>query len=49
MDYSIIDLVGKIVITGKGTKDNNEIDISFLPKGIYIFRVGEESIKWVKQ
>lgn len=41
--YSIIDNMGKTVITGKITSDNTRVDLGHLSKGIYIIHLQENT------
>jgi len=43
-DYSIINYLGKTVLTGKLPESENCIDISSLPCGLYFMRFGEKKI-----
>lgn len=44
--YEVIDLLGQIVLKGNGTAP---IDVSALPKGSYVLKVGSEQVKFLKQ
>jgi hypothetical protein len=45
-DYHVFNLLGQTVLTGKTTQ---QIDVSILPKGTYILKIGIEQAKFVKQ
>ena len=45
-DYQILNLLGQQVLSGKTTP---QIDVSALPQGTYVIKVGAEQAKFVKQ
>lgn len=45
-DYQVINLLGQQVMMGKPTK---RLDVSALPQGTYMLKVGSEQAKFVKQ
>jgi hypothetical protein len=49
--YVIYDQLGRSVLIGKLTDENSDIDIRVLPKGIYVFSLGNnyKSIKIIKK
>ena len=47
-DFSILNLLGKKLISGKLNGQIKALDISSLPPNIYIIRIGIKSIKFVK-
>ena len=47
-EFSIINLIGKQVKIGKLGVTNTAIDISDLPAAIYMFKVGNQAIKFIK-
>lgn len=46
-DYQIINLIGQVVLKGQTSTSN--IDVSLLPQGTYILKVGAEQVKFIKQ
>ena len=46
-DYQIINLLGQAVLTGKTTAQR--IDVSALPQGSYVLKVGAEQVRFIKQ
>jgi Secretion system C-terminal sorting domain len=44
--FQVINLLGQQVLVGKTTQ---QLDVSALPQGAYIFKVGTEQAKFVKQ
>ena len=46
-DFQIVNLLGQVVLRGQTTTQN--IDVSALPHGTYMLRVGQEVTKFVKQ
>lgn len=46
--YVIYDIMGKTLLTGRFTNDNLKIDISTLPKGYYLMRIGEKGNRTFK-
>jgi hypothetical protein len=48
-DFHILNLLGQQVLTGKTTSGGKGLDVSLLPQGTYILRVGAEQAKFVKQ
>ena len=42
------DLSGKVVLKTKSQKGNNRIETSALPKGIYVLKCGEQTVKVIK-
>jgi len=47
-NYSLINIMGQIVLTGKLTEEKNSINISTLPGGLYILKVADKMIKYNK-
>ncbi len=47
-EYSITNLTGQTIITGKITSENQKIDISSLTEGIYFIKIGEVTMKFLK-
>jgi poly(3-hydroxybutyrate) depolymerase len=50
--YTIHDMLGKIVLDGKINSENHSLDITTLPKGIYLVRLGDDinqSVKLIKE
>jgi Secretion system C-terminal sorting domain/Leucine Rich repeats (2 copies) len=45
-DYQIINLLGQVLMHGKTT---NRINVSALPQGTYILKIGEEQTRFVKK
>ena len=45
-EYEVYDLLGRLIL--QGTLEY-EIDVSELPSGTYIFRIGNESRRFVKE
>jgi predicted NAD/FAD-binding protein len=45
----ILDLSGKVAMTVQLKNEVNRIDISDLPKGVYVLRANGETRKFVKQ
>jgi hypothetical protein len=45
--YRIINLMGQILMTGQITAENQQINVSVLPKGMYFITVGGETQKFV--
>jgi hypothetical protein len=45
-DFQILNLLGQQVLSGK---TGQELDVSALPQGTYVLRVGEEQAKFVKE
>ena len=45
-NYQIFNLLGQQIL--RGSLSTKEIDVSALPEGSYILRVGEEKVKFVK-
>ncbi|SFN12011.1 delta-60 repeat domain-containing protein/Por secretion system C-terminal sorting domain-containing protein [Chryseobacterium oleae] len=45
--YNIYDLTGKEVLKGK-VNESMKINVSYLPKGVYILKIKEQSIKFIK-
>jgi hypothetical protein len=46
-DYQIINLLGQTVL--RGTASTQNIDVSVLPQGSYVLKVGSEQVKFIKQ
>ena len=47
LTYRISNLMGQIVLTGNITAENQQIDVSVLPEGMYFITVGGETQKFV--
>ena len=45
----ILDASGKLILSKNPTSNTHKIDVSSLPKGVYIVKIGEESTKLVKE
>jgi len=45
--YRITNLMGQILLTGQITAENQQIDVSGLPEGMYFITVGDETRKFV--
>jgi len=45
--YRITNLVGQTLLTGQITAENQQIDVSSLPQGMYFITVGEATRKFV--
>ena len=48
LTYRISNLMGQIVLTGNITAENQQIDVSVLPEGMYFITVAGETRKFVK-
>ena len=46
--YELYDLQGKLIQKDKITSPQTKVDVSSLAKGMYIIKVGETSLKWIK-
>ena len=46
-DFQIINLLGQAILTGKTTAQR--IDVSALPQGSYVLKVGAEQVRFIKQ
>ncbi|MBL7818650.1 MAG: putative Ig domain-containing protein [Saprospiraceae bacterium] len=46
-DYQVFNLLGQQVLTGK--TNPQRLDVSALPNGTYMVRVGQEAVKFIKQ
>ena len=47
-EFSIVNLLGEKIGDGKLNGQIETIDISSLPPNVYIIRIGNESIKFIK-
>jgi hypothetical protein len=47
-EFSIINILGEKIVSGTLNGQIEALDISSLPPNIYIIRIGEESVKFVK-
>jgi hypothetical protein len=47
-NYTLINSLGQVVLTGKWSNENQSIDISALPNGIYILKMGKKAIQTLK-
>jgi len=45
MEYRITNLMGQTLMSGKITAENQQIDVSGLPQGMYFISVGRKSVK----
>jgi PKD repeat protein len=45
LDYKVVDLMGKVVSSGKINAEHSSINISELSKGIYFFKIEEENLR----
>ncbi|MBL7813824.1 MAG: T9SS type A sorting domain-containing protein, partial [Saprospiraceae bacterium] len=48
-DYHILNLLGQTVVQGKVPSETWGLDVSTLPQGSYVVKVGVEQVKFVKQ
>ena len=48
-DYQVINLLGQQVLTGKTPFGGRRLDVSALPQGTYVLKVGSDVAKFVKQ
>ena len=48
-EVRVVDMMGRMVITQTVTQENNRIDISELPKGIFIVIIGDKVQRFIKQ
>jgi hypothetical protein len=48
-DFQILNLLGQQVLTGKTPSGGRGLDVSALPQGTYILKVGTEQAKFIKQ
>ncbi|MBL7816220.1 MAG: T9SS type A sorting domain-containing protein [Saprospiraceae bacterium] len=48
-DFQIFNLLGQQVLTGKTPSGGRGLDVSALPQGSYVLKVGAEQVKFVKQ
>lgn len=49
VDYEICDVVGAALLKGTLQNKNNTINIAELPKGVYLLKIGNRSMKLTKQ
>ena len=49
IEYRITDLIGQTILSGNITTENQQIDISNMPAGLYFITMGEQTMKFVKQ
>ena len=47
--WQIMDMTGRVCRSGENAASRQRIDVSALPAGLYVLRVGEERIRFVKQ
>ena len=47
--FQILNLLGQQVLTGKTPSGGRGLDVSALPQGTYVLKVGAEQVKFVKQ
>jgi len=47
--YKVIDASGRVVLSGTLKKENNQINVEKLEKGVYIINVGNTSDKFIKK
>jgi hypothetical protein len=47
-EFSIFNLLGEKVISGKLNENIKTINISFLPSNVYILRIANETVKFIK-
>ena len=48
-EYRIINILGETVMSGNIASENQQIDISSLPEGIYFIKIGEVTMKFLKK
>ena len=48
-EYRIINILGETVVSGKIASENQQIDVSELPDGIYFIKIGEVTMKFLKK
>ena len=48
-EYSITNLMGQTLMTGQITTENQQINVSSLPNGLYFIRLGETILKLIKE
>jgi hypothetical protein len=46
-EYRITNLMGQTLLQGRIDAENQQIDISALPAGMYFISVGEQTVKFV--
>lgn len=47
-NYVLLNQLGQVVLSGKMTKENQQIDISILVDGMYLLKIGEEKEQIIK-
>ena len=47
-EFNIINIFGEIVVSGSINGGNTSIDISSLPPNIYILRIANKTVKFIK-
>lgn len=47
-NYTLINSLGQVVLSGKWTKEKQSIDISALPKGMYVLKIGRDTKQTLK-
>ncbi len=47
-EFSIFNLLGHVVLTGNSTNQKGTFDVSSLPPNMYIIKVGNKSLKFIK-
>ena len=47
--YRITNLIGQTILSGRFTSENQQIDISTLPEGMYFITIGDETLKFMRQ
>ena len=47
--YTITNLLGQTLLTGRITAENQQINISFLPDGLFFIRLGKTTLKLIKE
>jgi len=45
--YRITNLIGQTVLSGNITSENQQIDISYMPAGLYFITVGKQTVKFM--
>ena len=48
MEFTITNMTGQIIMTGVVSSDNHQVNVKELPTGIYLIKIGEETIKFIK-
>ena len=48
-DYRIINILGETVMSGKIASENQQIDVSELPEGMYFITIGNMTNKFLKK